>query len=91
MLIHVVVLHRTAQKPTRLYFARAVSMCSLLALLLGGVLHDVVVLQRTAEKPTRLYFARAVSMCSSLAILLGGIPYNVAVVVSLKFPLCAHV
>ena len=39
----VVVLQRTADKPTRLHFARAVSLLCLLTLLIGGVLHDVAV------------------------------------------------
>ena len=39
----VFVLQRTAEKPTRLYFARAVSLFCSLRLLFGGVLHDVVV------------------------------------------------
>ena len=40
---HVVVLQRTAEKPTRVYFARAVSLFDLLTPLFGGVLHDVAV------------------------------------------------
>ena len=42
--VHVVVLQRTAEKTTRLYFARAVLLCCSLTVLFGGVLHDVVVL-----------------------------------------------
>ena len=38
-----VVSQRTAAKPTRLYFARAVSLFCSLTLLFGGVLHDFVV------------------------------------------------
>ena len=40
---YVVVLLRTAEKPIRLYFARAVSLFNSLTLLFGGVLHDVAV------------------------------------------------
>ena len=39
----VVVLQKTAEKPSRLYFARAVSLFRSLTLLFGGVLHDVAV------------------------------------------------
>ena len=38
-----VVLQRTSEKPTRLYFARAVSLFCSLTLLFDGVLHDVAV------------------------------------------------
>ena len=39
---NVVVLQRMAQKPTRLYFLRAVSLFCSLTLLFGDILHDVV-------------------------------------------------
>ena len=40
---YVVVLQRTAEKPTRLYFARAVSLFYLTTLLFDKVLHDAAV------------------------------------------------
>ena len=40
---HIVVLQRTAMKPTGLYFARVVSLCCSLTLFFGAVLVDVVV------------------------------------------------
>ena len=61
-----------AEKPTRLYFARAVSLFCSLTLLFGGVLHDVAVV---------------VFLNSLLSLLFGGVLHDVAVVVFLNSPL----
>ena len=52
-----VILQMTAEKPTRLYFARAASLFCSLTLSFGGVLHDVaIVVQRGYDKVCGLVY-----------------------------------
>ena len=58
---YVFVLQRTAErKPTRLYFARAVSLFRSLTLLFGGILHDVAVVVFLNSLTSRIMLPKVV-------------------------------